>query len=380
MKIRMNGIKTVLVWGCLLLGGVVLSGCSESEITEGVKTIALDRQFAPDQVAQAVVQRVTENYEAVGTIRPRTETSIEAQVNAQVRKVHVNPGDKVEKESLLISLDDRRFKARLDQSQQGLEAAISRKHQADQAVVAAHAAFSKAETDYKRVKSYLASQAATSQDFENAESMYLQAKAGLTQAKAALAASESGIKQAEEVVREAKIALGFTTITAPNQGEVLKRLVEPGDLALPGKPLLVLQTSGFLRLEAYVREGLIGKVKIGEKKDVVIDTLEKKVTAVVEEIVPYADPKSRTFMVKSELPPVEGLYPGMYGKLLIPVTTHEVIVVPEKAIRHMGQLSMIYVKTDDIWTSRYVKLGKRYGATVEILSGIADNEIIGWKE
>jgi HlyD family secretion protein len=51
--------------------------------------------------------------------------------------------------------------------------------------------------------------------------------------------------------------------------------VEPGDLALPGKPLMALRTSGAMRLEAYVREGLITRVEPGTSLDVDIDTLDQ---------------------------------------------------------------------------------------------------------
>ncbi len=325
---------------------------------------------------RAATEKVTDWYEAVGTIRPRTESSIEAQVTAQVLDVKVRPGDKVEKGQVLVSLDNRQPTSRLDQSRQGLKSATAGKKQALQGVAAARAAFHQAEANFRRTRKYFQSQAATSQQLEVAESAYLQAKAGLSQAREALTAAEAGIRQAEEVVREAEISLGYTVISAPEDGEILRRLVEPGDLALPGKPLVILQTAGHLRMEAYVREGLIRKVGPGTHLSVYVTTLDKRLDAVVEEIVPYADPQTRTFLVKSSLPATPGLYPGMFGRLLIPVEEHEAVVIPEAAVRKIGQLELVSVQEGDAWQCRYIQTGKQVRDGIEVLSGLAGGETL----
>lgn len=335
---------------------------------------------APKNIGQASVQTITEYYEAVGTVRPVTEVSIESQVTAQVLDVKVKPGDKVFKSQLLLSLDNRQLTSRLDQEKQTLKTAISEKEQAKQTIIAAKAAFTEAESNYKRTKIYFESQAATPQDMEKAESAYLQAKATLNRAKGTLSASESKIRQTEEIVKEAGIALGYTEIRAPENGKVLKRFVEQGDLALLGKPLIILQTTSLLRLEAYVREGLIRKIQPGTTLKVTINTLNETVTVTVEEIIPYADPQTRTFLVKALLPRISGIYPGMFGKLLIPVKDLQVVVIPKIAVRNIGQLELVKVKENGIWKTRFIKTGKTIGDKVEVLSGLLGNETIGWEE
>ncbi|MFC1515303.1 efflux RND transporter periplasmic adaptor subunit [Thermodesulfobacteriota bacterium] len=335
-------------------------------------------RFSPANTGLARKEIVTEWYEAVGTVRPRTENRIESQITAQVLDVKVRPGDSVSKDQLLISLDDRQLKSRLDQARQSLKSAVAGKNQAKQAVFAAEAAFKQTESEYHRTKTYFESQAATAQDLERAESAFLQARAQVRRAKEALVATNAGIRQAEEFVKESTIALGYTRITAPETGEVLKRFVEPGDLALPGKPLIALRTTGALRLEAHVREGLISRVKPGAKLNVNIQTLNRTVGADVEEIVPYADPQSRTFLVKASLPQIDGLYPGMFGKLLIPVEQHAAVLMPLTAVRRVGQLELVWVKEDGRWKSFFIKTGKVRGDFVEILSGLSGDETVGW--
>ncbi|CAN2044855.1 Efflux RND transporter periplasmic adaptor subunit [Candidatus Magnetomoraceae bacterium gMMP-1] len=352
---------------------------SPEKIEPGVIQNISQSEFKPDKTLTASIKSITDWYEAVGTVKPRSEASIQAQITAQIIDVKVRPGEKVQKGQLLILLDNKQFISRLDQAKQSLKAAIASKDQVKQSVIAAKAAFNHAEIEFKRTKKYFESQAATSQNLEQNKSLFLQAKAGLKKSQKALTGADAQIRQAEEVIKEAEIALGYTKIKALENGEVLKRLIEPGDLALPGKPLIVLKTSDSLRLEAYVREGLIKKVKIGTQLESIITTLNKTTKASIEEVIPYADPQTRTFLVKALLPPIKGIYPGMFGKLLIPVKACKVVLVPEKAVRRVGQLELIMVREKDLWKTRYIKTGRIFNNKIEVLSGLSGNETIGWK-
>jgi RND family efflux transporter MFP subunit len=335
--------------------------------------------FNPDKKASAVIEESDQWYEAVGTVRPRTETRIESRVTGQILAVQVNPGDTVEKGALMVSLDSRQLTTRLDQAKQALKTAEAGREQARYGLDAARAAFKQAQANYLRVKGFFESQAATAQELEAAESYYRQAEAGVKRAEEALAASEASIRQAQAVVKESLISLEYTRILAPQAGVVLKRFVEPGDLALPGKPLVALRTSGALRLEAHVREGLITRVTPGASLKVDLETLNQQVDATVEEIVPYADPDSRTFLVKAALPIVDGLYPGMFGKLRIPAARQRIVTIPWSAVKRVGQLELVQVQSGDGWQLRHVKTGERLGDRIEILSGLDGTETIGWE-
>ena len=346
----------------------VATGPGETKIPEPYRSVEVE------------IREVKEWYEAVGTIRPRTEAKIEAQVMAQVMDVMATPGETVEKDEILVILDSRQLSSRLGQAREGLKSAISGKEQALQSVAAAEAAFDRAESDYRRHQTYYESQAATEQQLEEARSAYLRAEAELKRAREGLKSADAGIGKARQVVREAEIALGYTELRAPEKAEVLKRLADPGDLALPGKPLLLLQTKGGLRLEAYIREGLIGKVKLGDSLPLEIKAVEKKIDAVVEEIVPYADPQTRTFIVKAALPVGAGLYPGMFGKLLIPVQERSAVLVPEEAIRKVGQMEIVKARVEGGWQSRFIKTGKKIGDKIEVLSGLSGKETVAVEE
>ncbi|SLM28650.1 Efflux transporter, RND family, MFP subunit [Desulfamplus magnetovallimortis] len=333
--------------------------------------------YVPSETVMASLETVVQTYKAVGTVKPKSETSIESEVRAQVKAVHVQAGDRVEKGDLLVSLDDRQAASRLDGARASLNSAIANRQQAIQGVTAAEAAFNEAKLQYERIRGYYSSNAATKQELEGAESSFIQAKAALKRSQEALAAADSGIRQAREFVAEVKVGADFSRVISPVTGEVIRCMVEPGDLAMPGKPLVALRTESGFRMEAHVREGLIHKVRPGMILKAEITTLGLTCDAEIEEIIPYADPETRSFLVKALLPVMDGLYPGMYGKLLIPDGDREVVLLPMKAVIHTGQLELVMVKLKDSWQLRYIKTGKHSGDMVEVLSGLAGDETVG---
>lgn len=370
------GLVAVILWS----GGFFISG---RIAPQSGKDGAVQRP-APAHQGQAELVPVPEHHEAVGTVRPRVETRVEAQVTARVAAVNVRPGEPVHKGDLLVLLDGRELKTQLEQAQQALESSIAQREQAGRSIDAAQAAFDKAASQYRRIKALFEQKAIAADELDQSESGYLQAEAALQRAKQGLTGAEATVQQARKKVEQSEIALTYTEIRAHEDGEVAQRHVEPGDLAFPGKALLYLQTSGSLRLEALVREGLINRVRPGTELVVEIAALEQSVTGVVEEIVPSGDPRTRTFVVKVGLPPLSGAYPGMFGRLLVPLDARETVLVPLAAVRRTGQVETVEVLDTrlepPVWRPVYVKTGRVLGDQVEILSGLGGGEAVALPE
>ncbi len=334
-------------------------------------------ESVPSLTAKAQKISIMETYEAVGTVRPRTETKIEAQVTGKILKVHVRPGDYVKKGATLISIEDIEYRTRLERAEQGLLSARAQREQAKQGIEAAQAGYDRADSQYNRIKQLREDNVASERELEQAEAEFLQARAELIRARDGLDAAEAGVQQAQKLVEEARISMDYTNIRAMEDAEIAGRLVEPGDLAVPGKPLLILQTIGAMRLEAFVREGLIRNIHAGKELTVLISSLDKEITGFVEEIVPSADPKTRTFLVKVGLPAVNDLYTGMFGRLVIPSGTREAVIVPADAVLRVGQLETVFISEEEKWKKIYVKTGKIIEDMVEVLSGLNGNETVG---
>lgn len=105
-----------------------------------------------------------------------------------------------------------------------------------------------------------------------------------------------------------------------------------------------------------------------------LDNLDLNCIGTVSEIVPEAETTSRTFSVKVTGPCPPGVYSGMFGHVLIPLDDEEVLVIPNAAVRHVGQLALVDVVEDQTVRRRAVQLGRRFGQDVEVLSGLRDGE------
>jgi len=325
-------MKKTSFLGLLFLFWPLVFSCENNSIPPGFSTDTTQNEIPVQHTVRVESRQITQIYKAVGTIRPLTESVIESQVSGQILKVNVVPGARVETGQVLVLLDTRQLNTRLEQAKQGLAFANNTLNQTQRSIDEAKAGQDQASAAYLRTKTLFEKQVVTSQQMEIDRAAFLQAKARYEKNLDAFQAAKSSLRQAKAVVKEARIGLGYASIKAPAPGLVVERLIDPGDQAVPGKPLLIVQTSGSLRLEARVREGLIRKIIQGNRYDVGIETLETNVPATIEEIAPYADPETRTFLVKAALPDTPGIYPGMFGRLLIPVKTEETLLIPNAAV------------------------------------------------
>ncbi len=369
-------MEKCLVAICLILCLTV--SCQDNSIPPGTTGDPSAPVTGLAHTARVETRSVPLVYEAVGTIRPLTESVLESRVASQILKVNVAAGERVEQGQLLVQLDNRHLLTRLRQAREGEAAARNGLNQALKAVDEARAGRDHAQAEYKRTQSLFEKHVVASQKLDLDKAAFLQARARLEQAQKSVDVAQSRLAQAGQVVKEAEISLEYTRITAPADGVVVRRHVDPGDQAPPGKPLLTLQTSGALQLEAQVREGMMPHIRKGHPYAVRVATANIKVTAVVEEVIPYADPQTRTFVVKATLPHTQGLYPGMFGRLMVPFGSRSTLVMPQSALTRIGQLETVMVKSGEGFSRVYVTTGRKMGNGVEVLSGLTQTDVVGW--
>jgi RND family efflux transporter MFP subunit len=148
-------------------------------------------------------------------------------------------------------------------------------------------------------------------------------------------------------------------------------------MAVPGQPLLVLDDARRYRLEVEVGESAMGLVRLGQSVPVTLDSIGRALDGRVVEIVPAADPGSRSVTVKLELPALPGLRSGLFGRASFPAAERLVLLVPGAALVERGQLTAIYVVDgQSVARLRLVTAGPRRGDRVEILSGLSPGERI----
>ncbi len=227
---------------------------------------------------------------------------------------------------------------------------------------------------------------ARKQEIRQAEERVKQAREGLRMALAA--AKEVDIKreqvrmlqaqlqQALAALNAAQVQLSYATVTAPIAGVVVKRHVDVGDMATPGMPLVSIVDPNSFRLEVVVPEGYIRSARLGDMVPVTLEALGQRVNGRIYEIVPSADPASRTFVVKIQLPPIKGLMVGMFGRAEFKTGERRGIFVPQTAIWHEGSLEGVFVVEEGVALRRVVTTGKTFGDLVEVLTGLKEGELV----
>jgi RND family efflux transporter MFP subunit len=272
--------------------------------------------------------------EVVGTVHSRLRAVIEAKVSGRIQQMPVVEGQRVQKGDLLVELDAKEIEARWEQ---------------------ASALAEQAGREHKRYQGLFAQQAATQQELD------------------AVASRQRG---AQASVDEAKTLRDYTVIRAPFHGVVMRKTVDLGDTASPGKALLELEDLEQLRLEVDVPEALSQRIKPGDIVQTRFAFQPDAVPGKVAEIAPSADAKSRTTRVKLDLPTAAGLAPGQFGRALISAGQYQVLSIPASAWVRRGQMEMVFVDEGNTAHLRLVKTGKVTGGEVEILSGLRSGERI----
>ena len=170
--------------------------------------------------------------------------------------------------------------------------------------------------------------------------------------------------------------LDYTQIRSPMDAVVIDKRADVGDTVAPGQILVSLYDK--MQLIANVREGLIKRLQAGQKIGVYLEDLGSACEGTISEIVPQADPVTRTFQVKVIGPCHAGVRPGMYAKLLVPLGDMRVLVIPPGAVVQVGQLTMVDVPGAGGSERRYVQLGRTFDVRgvpyVQVLSGLRPGE------
>jgi multidrug efflux pump subunit AcrA (membrane-fusion protein) len=328
------------------------------------------------RVETAVVNPTTqpEIYEAMGTVLAQTTSILSSKLMGTVRAILVEEGQSVKAGQPLVVLDQRQVSAQLQQAEAALSEARKAEKAAASAQESASAAAELARLNYDRYVPMLKEEAVTPQEFDAVAAHHRQAQAALTQAGAMAAAARSRVQQARAAVAAASATHKDAVISAAYDGVMVDKLVEVGDLAAPGTPLVKIERSGFFRVDLELPESHIMSIRIGDTVAVRVPGLiDQPLNGIVATILPAADTKSRSFLVKVRLPDAASLKSGAFARVAVPIGTSRLILVPTSAVVHEGQLTGIYtVDSDQIARFRLIRTGKSLGNTIEVLSGLQE--------
>jgi RND family efflux transporter MFP subunit len=301
-------------------------------------------------VAKAATRPVPAAFEFDGVVEPVQQSTIAAQVGGRIARLAVKAGDAVRVGQLLALIDDR-------ETRTGLQRSEAQTAQAE-------AELRNAQAQFRRTRDLQAQGFVSQAALDTAEAAYKGAQA----ARDAAAAGQ----------RQSALAQGFTQVTAPYDGWVLETLVQSGDLAVPGKPLLTLYAP--LPLRAVVQ--VPGSRAAGPRQAGLVYVTgpdatggAQWITTAARTMLPAADPVAQTLQWRLDLPAdaARSLAPGQQVQVRFQGAAQQRLLVPAGAVLRRGELTAVYVVSADGlgFVLKAVRLGADHGAAgMEIAAGL----------
>ncbi len=308
-------------------------------------------QLEPVKVELSEVQSITSSrpVEVRGLVQPVRRAFVSSRVSGPVVALHVASGDVVRQGDPLLDIQP-----------QAIEGQVS---QAAGAKAQAAAALALAERNFHRYEALHADKAVSDLELDMARKQYEEAQGAVKQAEGALSAANA---IADEAV-----------VKAPFAARVVETLVEVGDLAGPGRPLVRVESLKGRQLWLTVPEADIDRFSAGDTVRVRLDSRPDLGTleGTVDEIVPAADPATHSFTVKVGLGQLD-VAPGLAGRAEVAGGEVEMLLIPSSAVHQRGGLDLVVVRAaDGTSRTRAVSLGQRMAdGRVEVLAGLDAGE------
>jgi RND family efflux transporter MFP subunit len=336
----------------------------------------------PDTVERAVAVHImtvrtsdiTDASEVGGVVQARTTAAIAARVVAPVLEVRVAPGDRVRAGQILALLDGRELQAEARAAAAASAAATDGAAAARADEESAQAALVLARANYTRIEALHAKQSATTQELDQATATLKAAESHVAAAGAHVREAAVGIVRAIASQDAAAATASFLRLTAPFDGVVTEKLIEPGNMATPGQALLRVEDTRSFRVDLRVDESRASRLAPGLAVDVALDDEpgQPRVVGTVTEVSRAVDADERASLVKVALTDVPGtLRSGAFARVRIPGPRRRALMVPPEAVVTQGQVTSVFVVEEGTARLRLVRLRGR-----EVLAGLSEGDVV----
>ncbi len=287
------------------------------------------------KTAKVATADLTETFVANGTTAAIREVTVAAEIAGKIEYLGADMGDRVRRGQVLARIDYETLKAERNR---------------------AAAAYDLAKATYDRF-------AALGEDIVSRQK--------IDETRSGMVTSRAGLSIANNAVEKSVIRSGM-------KGVVTGRLMEKGEFATPGAPILHVVDYSTIVVEAQLAETEIAAVRKGAGVDVRIDALDETFEGEVKTVLPMADAASKTFTVRVEIDNKDlRILVGMSASLTIAARTHEdVVVVPQDLVIESREGRSVFVVEDGIAKERKVTLGPTQADRVVVTDGIEAGETL----
>ncbi|MBX3506001.1 MAG: efflux RND transporter periplasmic adaptor subunit [Parvibaculum sp.] len=289
------------------------------------------------EVVEAERQQVETRVSALGTLQADQAITLTPEITGIVTSIDFEDGQRIEKDGVVIRLDDRDLNARLAQAEARL--VLTR-------------------ANYQRADRLLNQGSGTARARDEALNDF---------------------KSAEAEVAATKTALDKATITAPFSGIIGLRQVSIGQFVTAGQPIATLADVDNLRIDFQVSEVFLTQIRPGQDATVTFDALPgESYRGTVSAVDPVISMDGRSLSVRALIRNEEDkLRPGLFGRVEIVTATRQSILLPESAIVVSPEGgNAVFEVVDGAAKITPVRIGERRPGEVEILEGVEDGDVV----
>jgi RND family efflux transporter MFP subunit len=342
-RLQTQRIRAAVLSAALL----VPAACSGAHpASDEAVNVRESRAPVPIAVSRVRTLSFSQPIELSGNLSAVQSVTLGAISGGKVNAVNVRSGDRVRTGQVVARVDASGYQAGLSQARAGLAAASDNERAAEAQLAAARSRLELARTTAGRMAQLYAQGAISRQQRDETMANLAAAQAGVAQAQAGRSASANVSAEARSGVVAASVPLDNATLTAPFDGVVTAKFVEPGAVVGPGSPVLTIQNTDDLELDVAVPNDDVAALVPGAPLRVRVDALgNATLTARVRAIVPMENPALRSATVKVSLDEHPGLLPGMFARVNVDGKAHQGAAVPLAAlVNRAGQSGVFAVR------------------------------------
>ncbi|MDA8129443.1 MAG: efflux RND transporter periplasmic adaptor subunit [Betaproteobacteria bacterium] len=341
--------KSLFLRAALLgLAASLMNGCGKHESSETQAAPAGRTVSAEVQVVKQAPLNV--RAEAPGSVVSQDQIQVASRLMGYIREIKVQEGQTVKAGQLLFVVDPSDIQAQANEARAGL--------------AQAEAALADAKLDYERFGALYKEEAIPKAQWDKIRLQY-------QVAQQQVAAARAGLGMATGQMR-------YASVVAPINGVVTQKMANAGDLATPGRPVLVIESLKKLQVRTQVGSDVYARIRVGDKVSIVRDdddATQAPIVGVIAQVVPAADPASHSHLVKIDLPADSGLSSGSFVRAGFSVGSRSGIRVPAAALAERAGITGVFVvDAQGIARYRMVRTGAAEAGEVEILSGLNPGE------
>ncbi|MBF0407583.1 MAG: efflux RND transporter periplasmic adaptor subunit [Candidatus Riflebacteria bacterium] len=340
-------------------------------------------RFAPVKVeSKAVVMGpIVSEVLGTGTLEARISATIGPRIPGMITQVLADQGDKITRGQLLVTLYDDDLRQQVEIAKAELAAMKAGIERAGAEIAAFEPLVVMAKASFKRSSGLHSQKIVSNEDLDNATQQRDVAEAQLKRARLAKIEIEQQAAKAQESLRYYQERLVDTKISSPFDGLVVRRRKERGDVVVAGGEVLQIIATDQLWVSAWVDETAIASIAVDQAVRVVFRSApETSYIGSVTRIAPSIDRETREFLVDVTVRNLPNTWAiGQRAEVFIQTARKETaLLVPQQCISWQKGQPGLFVNHAGHAAWRNVTVGLRDGENVEIVKGLASDDVVIW--